>query len=137
MKTRNKYISRKKKKNIFVSKAALFFLIIILAGVINITYEKFKEWYLAKKILIMQEKEIKEAKGRETSLRDSLDYLRSEGYLIRVIKKKLNLVSPGEKVIFVMPEEKKEDDSVQEQETENINFFEKFLRKLKEVFQYD
>jgi len=135
MKKGKKYNLSKKRKNIFAifsSKLFFFLLIIIFSGVVKLSFDKFREWSWARSTLISQEEKIGRGGEREKDLKNMLDYLQTEGYLIRIVKEKLNLVRPGEKVIFVIPEEEKE--LTQEKETENKKTFERFLQTLKEIF---
>ena len=127
----------KKKKNIFTifsSKLVFFVLILILSAMVKIGFEKFKEWNFARNTLVVQEEKIKEEEGRKGNLKEVLDYLRDERYLVRIVKEKLNLVSPGEKVIVVVPEE--EDFSqTKSNETETESFFGRVLQKFREIFK--
>lgn len=133
MRRKRKYNPYKKKKSVFTSRLFCFFLIILLAGAIHVCFKKFEEWRWAEETLTTQEGKIVQEEGKKRRLKDMLDYFLSEGYLIRTIKEKLNLVSPGEKVIFVVPEEEEEDAS-QDKESKNSGFLEGILRRIEEVF---
>ncbi|MFH0987421.1 MAG: septum formation initiator family protein [Patescibacteria group bacterium] len=134
MKKAQRHNFGKKKKgaiSLFSSKIFFFLLILVLSGLIRVGYDKFREWSFAKKSLASQEEKIEQAKRRRSDLKNLLNYLQSEGYLIRTVKEKLNLVAPGEKIIFVVPEEDKEELKI---EAKNDNFFTTFFRAIKEKF---
>ena len=101
---------------------------------VKIGFEKFKEWNFARNTLVVQEEKIKEEEERKGNLKEALDYLRDERYLVRIVKEKLNLASPGEKVIVVVPEE---GDLYQTKSNENKteSFFGRILQKFREIFE--
>ena len=84
-------------------------------------------WDQAKDALIAEETKIQEEEEKNEGLKKTLEYFKSEDYLERTIKEKLNLAKPGEKVIYVLPE--KEDKDSEE-------YFKKegLWEKLKEIF---
>jgi len=128
-------VSHKKKNifKIFYSKLFFFLLILIFSGIVKIGFDKFKEWNFARNALIVEEEKINEEKERKDNLKNVLDSLQDERYFIRIIKEKLNLASPGEKVVIVIPE--KEEVSQEENGQEEEGFFEKILQKLRDLFE--
>lgn len=123
-------VNRKQKKfvKILSSKVFLFFLILVCAGVVKLTIEKYIDVSKAESFLKEQQEKIKEGEEKNKELKNNLKYLQSKEYLESVVKKKLNLVKPGEKVIYVMPEEEKKDEK---KETENKK---SFWESVKEIF---
>lgn len=131
MKRRKKnQLSRKEKHffSIFSSKIFFFFLILILAGIVKICFGKFQELSWAKDILTSQEVKIKEQKERKEKLKRTFEDLQSEEYLMRILKEKLNLVKPGERVIYILPEEEKKEEVIEGKS---------FLERLKNFFKRD
>lgn len=98
---------RKQKKSsgrIFSSKIFLFLLIIIAAGAGKLTFDKYYSWTQAKSDISEVEKEIETEKQKNANLKQQASEAQNNEYLENVIKEKLNLVKPGEKVIYVLPE---------------------------------
>jgi len=122
---------RKKRKKrtfftVFSSRLFLFVLILVLAWVGKSTIDKFMSWSQAKDALISEETKIQEEEEKNKSLKETLEYLQSEDYLEKTVKEKLNLAKPGEKIIYVLPEE----DENSGESLKNEGFWE----KLKEIF---
>jgi|YelNatPaOPRAMG01_1025707.scaffolds.fasta_scaffold150980_2 cell division protein FtsB len=129
-------MAKRKKKfvRIFSSKLVLFLLIIACAGLAKVTIEKYIEVSKAKATLKGEEKKVKENEEKSKKLEEMINYFQSKEYLESIARKKLNLVKPGEKVIYVIPEkmeaEKKESQTKNNNQNKK-NFFEKvkeFLR---------
>jgi len=129
-------MAKRKKKfvRIFSSKLVLFLLIIACAGLAKVTIEKYIEVSKAKATLKGEEKKVKENEEKSKKLEEMINYFQSKEYLESIARKKLNLVKPGEKVIYVIPEkmeaEKKESQTKNNNQNKR-NFFEKvkeFLR---------
>lgn len=126
-------VSKKQKKfvKIFSSKLFLFVLILLFAGITKITIEKYIEVQKAKATLKEEQENIKKGERKSKELEETLKYFQSKEYIEGVAKKKLNLVKPGEKVIYVMPEEEKEGkEKEEEQEKQKKSFWE----SVKEIF---
>jgi len=113
---------------VFFSRFFFFVLILILAGVAKISFEKFKEWQQAHKILISKEEKIEKQKERKEKLEALLRRLQNEDYLKNITKERLNLVEPEERVIYVLPEK-------EEREKEESSKDKGFLEKLREMFK--
>ncbi len=100
-------MKRLKKKNIFLAtffpKVLCFVLILILAGIVKSSFDKFSNWKEAKNILAFKEETIEKEKEKLNNFKKILDYFQNPEYLERTVKEKLNLVRPGEKVIYVLP----------------------------------
>jgi cell division protein FtsB len=126
-------VSKKQKKfvKILSSKLFLFVLILLFAGITKITIEKYIEVQKAKATLEEEQKNIKEGEKKSKELEETLKYFQSKEYIESVAKKKLNLVKPGEKVIYVMPEEEKEKEKKEEEQKEKEK---SFWDNLKEIF---
>jgi len=129
-------MAKRKKKfvRIFSSKLVLFLLIIACAGLAKVTIEKYIEVSKAKATLKGEERKVKENEEKSKKLEEMINYFQSKEYLESIARKKLNLVKPGEKVIYVIPEkmeaEKKESQTKNNNQNKK-NFFEKvkeFLR---------
>lgn len=129
------YIKRKEKKTIkiFSSKFFLFVLILVLAGVSKITFEKVTEWNQVREILTLEEEKIKEKAEKNQMLEETSENLKNEEYLAKTVKEKLNLVDIGEKIIYVLPLPKKEN-NVEENNSEAKLENKSFWQKLKEIF---
>ncbi len=118
---------------IFSSKLFLFVLILLFAGLAKITIEKFIEVNKAKEILNKEQQRIAEKEAKNLELKEKLKYFQSKEYLENIAKEKLNLVKPGEKLIYILPKEKKkkkEEELKKEKEKEEMSFWE----SLKSIF---
>ena len=115
-------VNRKKKKfvKILSSKVFLFFLILACAGIVKLTFEKYIEVSKAKVTLETEQQKIKEGEEKNKELKNTLKYLQSKEYLESVAKKKLNLVKPGEKVIYVMPEEEEKEEKEEKEKKKSF-----------------
>jgi cell division protein FtsB len=122
---------KQKQKNgffrVFSSKLFLFLLIIVLAGIGKVTFEKYLSWNQARNTLSTIEKKVQEEKAKSEELNKKVDELQNEEYIERVIKEKLNLAKPGEKVIYILSEE-------EEGREEEVSKNEGLWEKLKEIF---
>lgn len=127
-------MTKKQKKfvKILSSKLFLFVLILAFAGLAKITIEKYIEVDKAKATLSEEKNKIKEGEKENKELEEELQYFQSKEYIESVAKKKLNLVKPGEKVIYVLPdeevEEKKEEKKKEEKQEKT------FWQTLREIF---
>jgi cell division protein FtsB len=123
----------KKKQKKFVkilsSKVFLFFLILLSAGVIKLTIEKYTEVSKARATLKTEKQKIEEGEKKTEEMKAMLKYLTSKEYIESIAKKKLNMVKQGEKVIYVLPEkiEKKEKKEKKKSFWENVK--DKFNKK--------
>lgn len=101
---------------IFSSKLFLFVLILLFAGIAKITIQKYIEVKGAKDALDKEQKTIQEKEDKNKSLEEKLKYFQSKEYIENVAKEKLNLVKPGEKLIYVLPKEEKEQKEAEQKE---------------------
>lgn len=128
-------MARKRKKfvRILSSRITLFFLIIAVAAMAKVTFEKYIEVSKAKATLKQEEKKTKEAQQRLEKLETEIQYYQSKEYLESIARKKLNLAKPGEKVIYVIPEEKQNENEqkAESQEKKNKSFWERVKEFLK------
>lgn len=117
---------------IFSSKIFLFVLILLFAGVAKITIEKFIEVKKAQEIINKEQQNIKEKEEKNKVLEEKLKYFQNKEYLENIAKEKLNLVKPGEKVIYILPKEEKEEKEkeLEEKTEEKMSFWE----SLKSIF---
>lgn len=120
-----------RKKNTFLTtffpKVLCFVLILILAGIVKSSFDKFSNWKEAKNVLALKEETIEKEKEKLNNFKKILDYFQNPEYLERTVKEKLNLVRPGEKVIYVLPP--KEEQGKKPPETKS------FWERLKEIFK--
>lgn len=128
-------MDRKRKKffKVFSSRLFLFLLIIATAGLAKITVEKYLEVSKLKATLQKEEEKVKEDENRLKKLEETIKSFEDKEYLERIVRKKLNLIKPGERVIYVIPEKAKEQKSQEnrEEKKKDKNIFEKikeFLR---------
>ncbi len=127
---------RKKQKQkggfwrIFSSKVFLFLIIFIFAGMAKATFDKYVSWRQANSALTEVEEKIQSEQQKSKDLKKEIDEIRSEEYIERVTKERLNLVKPGEKVIYVLPEPPAE----QEESNEEIKTNEGLWEKIKGIF---
>lgn len=126
---------RKKFVKTLSSKFFLFCLILAFAGLAKITVEKYIEVDKAKATLNQEQKKIKEGEKKNTELKETLKYFQTKEYFENIAKKKLNLVKPGEKVIYVMPEKEEEEKKIKEEETKKGE--KSFWEKVREFFSKD
>jgi len=101
----------------------LFLLVIILAWVGKATFEKYLIWSQAKTALSDVEKKIQAEESKKEKLEKEKEETQNEEYLKRIIKERLNLVEPGEKVIYILPEGEK---SSEENKVDEKTLWEKF-----------
>jgi len=119
---------RRKRKNIFFSRLFFFVLIILLAGLVKANIHKFREWQQARRLLLSQEEKIQKQKEKKQKLERLLECFQNEDYLNNIVKQKLNLVEPEEKIIYVLPEK-------EEKEKEETSQPKNFLEQLKQIFK--
>jgi len=110
---------------IFSSKLFLFLLIFLFAGMAKVTIEKYLEASKAKEILGKEQARITEKEKKNKDLEDKLKYFQSKEYIENLAKEKLNLVKPGEKLIYILPKEEKEQKEEElKQKEEKMSLFE-------------
>lgn len=125
---------RKKFVKILSSRIILFLLIIAVAAMAKVTFEKYKEVSKAKSTLKEEEKKTKDVQQKLEKLEAEMKYYQSKEYLESIARKKLNMAKPGEKVIYVIPEEekvKKEEEQKVDQQKKNKSFWERLKEFLK------
>ena len=123
---------RKNKKNrknvfkkLFSSRFFLFILIIVFAGIAKMTFSKFEEWGAAKASFDAKKETIASKEVEKETLEEEIKNSKNERFVEKATKQKLGLVSPGEKVIYVLNEREEE---TEEEEEKGI------IEKLKEIF---
>jgi len=123
-------LKKKEKKfiKIFSSKIFLFFLILILAGFSKVCLDKFFEVQEARKIVLEGEEKIKGIELKSKKLEVELKKLQDKKHLENITKEKLNLARPGEKVIYVLPEE---EEKTGEKKTGEKGFWEQLMEIFK------
>ncbi len=127
---------RKKQKQkggfwrIFSSKIFLFLMIFVFAGMAKATIDKYLSWKQVKNTLTAVEENIQSEQQRSENLKKEVNEAQSEEYIERITKERLNLVKPGEKVIYVLPETPPEQELTEEDKT-NEGFWEKIKRIFK------
>ncbi|HOA47681.1 MAG TPA: septum formation initiator family protein [Candidatus Pacearchaeota archaeon] len=94
------------------------------------TFDKYVSWRQANSALTEVEEKIQSEQQKSKDLKKEIDEIRSEEYIERVTKERLNLVKPGEKVIYVLPETPAE----QEESNEEIKTNEGLWEKIKGIF---
>ncbi len=124
---------RKKFFKVFSSRLFLFLLIIATAGLAKVTVEKYFEVSKAKATLQKEEKKVKEDEGRLKKLEETIESFEDKEYLEKIVRRKLNLIKPGEKVIYVIPEkvQEEQENSKEKEKKGGINIFEKIKEFLK------
>jgi len=123
-------LKKKEKKfiKIFSSKIFLFFLILILAGFSKVCLDKFFEVQEARKIVLEGEEKIEGIELKSKKLEAELKKLQDKKHLENIAKEKLNLARPGEKVIYVLPEEEKK---AKEKESREKGFWDQLMEIFK------
>jgi len=119
---------RRKRKSIFFSRFFFFVLIILLAGLVKANIHKFREWQQARRLLLSKQEKIQKQKEKKQKLERLLECFQNEDYLNNIVKQKLNLVEPEEKIIYVLPEK-------EEKEKEETSKPKNFLEQLKQIFK--
>jgi cell division protein FtsB len=99
--------SQKKFIKVLSSKVFLFCLLFLFAGLVKITVEKYMEVQSAKATLDGSQERIQSGETKNKKLKETLKHFQSKEYVESIAKEKLNLVRPGEKVIYVLPAKKK------------------------------
>ena len=91
------------------------------------TIEKFISWNRSSATLAVEEEKIQKEREKKEEFEKTLEYFKSEDYLERTAKEKLNLAKPGEKVIYILPQNKDDD-------LEDLSENEGIWEKLKAIF---
>ena len=83
------------------SKLLAVGLIVLLVLVVTATAKEKKSQQKTKDNINTLEQEIAELKGQNSNLSSLIEYLRSDGFVDREAREKLNMQKPGEKVVLV------------------------------------
>ena len=93
------------------------------------TFSKFEEWSVAKALFDAKKEDIVAKEEQKKVLEEEIKNSKDERFIEKTAKQKLGLVSPGEKVIYILSEEDS-DNSNDDKEEEKKGIIE----KLKEIF---
>jgi len=111
-KTYKKKTAQKNDKG-FLNTFLVFVLILALGFMMKNIFVKYGEFKKMQEEYLAKEKELSLEKKQNKDLQQKLKLLENEEFLKKETKDKLNLVEPGEKVIYIIKEENKNEEEKQ------------------------
>ncbi|MDD3735438.1 MAG: septum formation initiator family protein [Candidatus Pacebacteria bacterium] len=111
-KTYKKKTAQKNDKG-FLNTFLVFVLILALGFMMKNIFVKYGEFKKMQEEYLAKEKELSLEKKQNKDLQQKLKLFENEEFLKKETKDKLNLVEPGEKVIYIIKEENKNEEEKQ------------------------
>jgi len=97
----------------FLNTFLVFVLILALGFMMKNIFVKYGEFKKMQEEYLAKEKELSLEKKQNKDLQQKLKLFENEEFLKKETKDKLNLVEPGEKVIYIIKEENKNEEEKQ------------------------
>lgn len=111
-KTYKKKTAQKNDKG-FLNTFLVFVLILALGFMMKNIFVKYGEFKKMQEEYLAKEKELSLEKKQNKDLQKKLKLFENEEFLKKETKDKLNLVEPGEKIIYIIKEENKNEEEKQ------------------------
>jgi len=110
--------SRKNGKG-FLNTFLVFILILILGAMLKNLFVKYGEFKKIQEEYLAKQKELNLEEKQNKALQEKLKLFENEEFLKKEAKEKLNLVEPGEKVIYIIKEGENEEEK-EKQSSQNL-----------------